>query len=124
MRRPRLRGMKLALALFAAQAGIGSILAAAWQATRGGFSGAAALYGALIAVVPGFYFARRLLQHGSDASPKQVARSLYLGEMGKLAITAAMFLVAAIAFGSQFLPVLTTYVACLSCYWLAMIVNR
>lgn len=124
MRRPRLRGMQLALALFTAQAGVGAALAAVWQVARGGSSGAAALLGALIAVVPGLYFARRLLRYGTDASPKRVARSLYLGELGKLALTAAMFLVAALAFGEHFLPVLTTYVACLGCYWLAMIVNR
>lgn len=124
MRRPRLRGMQLALALFAAQAGVGAVLAGVWQLSRGGRSGAAALYGALIAVVPGFYFAWRLLRHGTNASPRRVAGSLYLGELGKLALTVAMFLFAAVVFGDQFLPVLTAYVACLSCYWLAMIVNR
>lgn len=116
--------MHLALALFAAQAGVGATLAAAWQAAAGGYSGAAALYGALIAVVPGFYFAWRLLRYGTNAPAKRVARALYLGELGKLVLTVAMFLLAAVAFGEQFLPVLTTYVACLSCYWLAMIVNR
>lgn len=124
MKRPRLRGMQLALALFAAQAVIGAALAGAWQVSRGGQSGMAALYGALIAVVPGFYFAWRLLHYGKNASPKRIARSLYLGELGKLALTVAMFLFAAMFFGDQFLPLLTTYAACLSCYWLAMIVNR
>lgn len=124
MKRPRLRGMQLALALFAAQAGVGAALAGAWQISRGGMSGTAALYGALIAVVPGLYFAWRLLPHGADASPRRVASSLYLGELGKLALTVAMFLFAAVKFGDQFLPVLTAYVACLSCYWLALVVNR
>lgn len=116
--------MQLALALFAAQILVGAALAGAWQASRGGYSGAAALYGALIAVVPGFYFAWRLLRHGTNAPPSRVAGSLYLGELGKLALTVAMFLYAAVAFGDQFLPVLTAYVACLGCYWLALIVNR
>lgn len=124
MKRPRLRGMQLALALFAAQAVIGAALAGAWQVSRGGSSGVAALYGALIAVVPGLYFAWRLLHYGKNAPPGRLARSLYLGELGKLALTVAMFLFAAVIFGDQFLPVLTAYVACLSCYWLAMIVNR
>lgn len=124
MKRPRLRGMQLALALFAAQAFIGVALAGAWQFSRGGQSGVAALYGALIAVVPGFYFAWRLLRYGKNASPKRIARSLYLGELGKLTLTVVMFLFAAMVFGDQFLPLLTAYVACLSCYWLAMIVNR
>jgi ATP synthase protein I len=116
--------MQLALALFAAQAFVGAVLAGAWQVSRGGYSGAAALYGALIAVVPGFYFAWRLLRYGTNASPRRVARALYMGELGKLALTVAMFVYAAVTFGDQFLPVLTAYVACLSCYWLAMIVNR
>lgn len=121
--RPRLRGKRLALALFAAQSMVGGTAGLAWYAAQSGRSGVAALYGALIAVVPGLYFALQLLWQPDDASPKRMARALYLGEFGKLALTAALFAGGAIWFGPQFVPLLTTYMACLACYWLAMVAN-
>jgi len=114
----------MALALFAAQALVGGSLAIAWQAGRGGRSGAAALLGTLIAVVPGLFFAWRLLGQRPGASTKHIARAMILGEAGKLALTAALFLLAAVWFGREFVPVLTTYMACLVCYWLALVGNR
>lgn len=116
--------MRLALALFSAQLVVGSTAAVVWAAAHGARSGAAALYGALIAVVPGFYFALQFLWQPSDASVRRMAWSLYLGEVGKLALTIALFTGGAIWFGDRFLPLLTTYMACLVCYWLAMIANR
>lgn len=124
MKRLRLQGMRLALALLATQLFVGSAAAVAWQAATGGRHGLAALYGALIAVVPGFYFALQLLWQPAGASPRRIARSLYIGECGKLALTIALFIGGVRWFGTEFLPLLTTYMACLACYWLAMVVNR
>ncbi|MDT0634858.1 ATP synthase subunit I [Spectribacter hydrogenooxidans] len=120
----RLRGMRLALGVFAAQTVVGSTAALGWQMTRGGWSGWAALYGAAVAVAPGLFFAWSTLQHPADADPKRVVRSLYIGEAGKLALTISLFTGGVIWFGAEFLALLSTYAICLACYWLAMAVNR
>ena len=39
-------------------------------------------------------------------------------------IAAGIFFAAALLFGQHFLPVLVTYVACLVCYWLGLILTR
>lgn len=124
MKRLRLRGMRLALGVFAAQTVVGSTAALSWQMTRGGLNGWAALYGAAVAVVPGLFFAWITLRHPADADPKRVVRSLYIGEAGKLVLTIALFTIGVIGFGAQFLALLSTYAVCLACYWLAMAVNR
>ncbi|MEQ8797795.1 MAG: ATP synthase subunit I [Salinisphaeraceae bacterium] len=124
MKRLRLRGMRLALGVFAAQAVVGLTAALIWQMARGGWNGWAALYGAVVAVVPGLFFAWVTLRHPADADPKRVARSLYIGEAGKLALTIALFTIGALEFGAQFLALLSTYAICLAVYLLAMAVNR
>lgn len=120
----RLRGMRLALALLAAQSFVGVSMAAAWAAAGDAAGGAAALYGAAIAIVPGFCFALQFLWRSAHASPKRMVRSLYIGEVGKFALTFGLFIGAIVWFADRFLPLLTTYMACLACYWLAMIANR
>ena len=53
-----------------------------------------------------------------------MAGALVGAELGKLALTASLFLVAAITLGKNFVPLITTYIACLVCYWLALKFNR
>ena len=124
MKQLRLRGVHLAYALFAAQLSIGLLAATYWWAANGARSGCAALFGTAIAIVPGLFFALRLWSQKSQHSSRAMGRALVAGELGKLALTAGMFLLAALTFGEHFVPLITTYIVCLSCYWLALKFNR
>ena len=72
-----------------AQAGITLVLAAA-VAFVSLVAGASVLLGGMVAVVPNAFLAARLLGP-RDGSARALMRSAWLGEIGKLLLTAAMF---------------------------------
>lgn len=124
MKQLRLRGVHLVYALFAAQLSIGLAAAILWWAADSARSGCAALFGATIAIVPGLFFAWRLWTQRAQTSSRAMGWALVAGELGKLVLTAGLFLVAALTFGKHFVPLITTYMACLTTYWLALRLNR
>lgn len=124
MNRPRLRHMRLARAVLGAQIFSGLVGAAVFGGLHGPKAAAAAFFGALVAAVPGFWMALWMLPRRREIDARQMARAFYMGEFGKLGLTIGLFFAAALLFGQQFLPVLVTYVACLACYWLALILTR
>lgn len=124
MPRPRLRNMRLAWAVFAAQITTGLLMAVVFGAMRGPDSAMAALFGALVAAVPGLWMAVWMLPRRRSADASKMARAFIWGQLGKLVLTAGLFLTAALLFGQQFFALLVTYVACLACYWLALILTR
>lgn len=123
MRRLRLKGLRLAALVLGIQAGIGVLAVVVVAGLAGPRSALAAMAGALIAVVPGFYFAIRALRSTPEATPKQVVNAFYKGEFGKFALTALGFAGAVILLPEQFLPMILTYMACLAAYWLAIALN-
>jgi len=86
-------------------------------------SAKSALYGGLAALVPNWYFARKINKHkGEDA--RKVVRSFYAGESGKLIITAIIF---ALIFQDpkiDILAVLTAYIAALTVFWFALLIRK
>ncbi|WP_421622020.1 ATP synthase subunit I [Alkalilimnicola ehrlichii] len=82
---------------------------------------AAAFAGALIALLPGLYFARKVFSKPPGADPRSMLGAFYFGEAVKLILTAALFIIALQWFGGVFLPLITTYVAALSVHWLALL---
>ena len=122
--RPRLRNMSLAWAVLGAQITTGLVMAAVFGATSGRASAWAALFGAAVAVVPGFWMALWMLPRRRQVDASKMARAFYWGEFGKLGLTVGLFVAAALFFGPQFFALLSTYVACLACYWLALILTR
>ncbi|NOR80937.1 MAG: F0F1 ATP synthase assembly protein I [Methyloprofundus sp.] len=82
-----------------------------------------ALYGGLAALIPNWYFARKINKHkGEDA--RKVVRSFYAGESGKLIITAIIF---ALIFQDpkiDILAVLTAYIAALTVFWFALLIRK
>lgn len=124
MRRPRLRGMQLAFAVCGAQLLLGLVLAAVFGWFYGARTAAAAVFGAVIAAVPGFYMALHLLPDRPSSGVPQQMRLLVLGQLGKLVLTGGLFVAAVLLFKRDFGPLLATYVACLACYWLALITIR
>ena len=110
--------------MLGAQIFSGLVGAAVFGALDGPKAAAAAFFGALAAAVPGFWMALWMLPRRREIDARRMARAFYMGEFGKLGLTIGLFFAAALLFGQQFLPVLVTYVACLACYWLALILTR
>ncbi len=85
------------------------------------FDGIQAAYsaclGGLICCLASQFFARKLFKHAGAQAARQIVRSLYVGEAGKLALTAVMF---ALVF--QFIPIsapafFISYIAIQLLYW-------
>lgn len=115
--------MRLALAVTTFQVVAGLMSASVFWGLVGPRSGQAALFGMLIAAIPGFYFALRVLRPAPGEAPKTTVRRFYRGEMGKYGLTVVMFLLAVQWFPGQMLSLLLTYMLCLSVYWLALVIN-
>lgn len=124
MRRMRLRGKQMLIALFAAQLGLGCVAASFWGYFNSARSAYAALFGAGIAIVPGCFFALRVMPRQAQPDARAMGRAMVVGELGKLGLTAGLFTLAALTLGEQFVALITTYAACLGCYWLALILHR
>lgn len=122
--RPRLRNMRLAGAILGGQILTGFVFAAVFGGLGGPKPAMAAFFGAIVAAVPGLWMALWMLPRRREVRAASMARAFYMGELGKLGLTVGLFFAAALLFGQHFLPVLVTYVACLVCYWLGLILTR
>ena len=82
-----------------------------------------AFYGGLAALLPNWYFARKIhKQKGQEA--RKIVRAFYAGESGKLILTAMLF---ALIFQDpkiDFLAVLITYMAALTVFWFALLIRK
>lgn len=116
--------MRLAWAVFAGQIGVGLVMAALFGLMSGAQAAAAALFGGIVAALPGLWMALWLLPRRRHVDASKMARAFYMGEFGKLGLTVGLFVTAALLFGQHFFAVLATYMACLACYWLALILTR
>lgn len=116
--------MRLAWAVLAGQLATGCVMAVAFGVASGADAAIAAFAGAVVAAVPGLWMALWLLPRRREIDASKMARAFYVGELGKIGLTAGLFLAAALLFGQQFPALLMTYVACLACYWLALILTR
>ena len=79
------------LKVLALQAGIGAVLTVVLWGVYGPVAGYSALLGSLTCVLPNAFLALRLAVPRSDQGAKGLIRAAYLGELGKLALTVAMF---------------------------------
>ena len=74
-----------------AQACVSLVVAAVSWVWMGEVAGMSALLGGVTAVVPNGFLAARLLQPSRDESAKAMMRSAWVGEIGKLLLTALLF---------------------------------
>lgn len=74
-----------------AQACVSVVVAAVAWVWVGQVAGMSAMLGGVTAVVPNGFLAARLLQPSRDESAKAMMRSAWLGEIGKLLLTALLF---------------------------------
>jgi len=116
--------MHLAIAVCGVQLVLGLMFAALFGGIYGARAAAAAISGTVVAVVPGFYMALLILPSSALHDARRQARRLMLGQLGKWILTGGLFIAAFLVFKRDFGPLLITYAACLSSYWLALIVTR
>ena len=82
-----------------------------------------ALFGGLAALIPNWYFARKInKQQGQEA--RKIVRSFYTGESGKLILTAILFALIFQDPDINFLAVMTAYIAALTVFWFALFVRK
>lgn len=87
-------------------------------------SGVSALGGGLINAAAGWCLARKLFQFVTDTPAPRIVRAFYLGEVMKIALTVAFFVVAIVAFSVDVLWMLVGYLAAASVYWFALLSLR
>lgn len=87
---PEIKEMRKILAL---QIGVGAVLTVVLWGIYGSVAGYSALLGSLTCVIPNAFLALRLAVPRLDSGAKALLRAAYIGELGKLAITAVMFIV-------------------------------
>lgn len=122
MSRVQLRGQSLAWALCGAQMFMAAICAAVVWVIWDGMAALAALYGGLVAVVPVAYFATKVALRRGGSGANEVLGAFYRAEVGKLVLTALLFLIGALLFGAHFAPLILTCMACLAMNWLILAV--
>ncbi|NNM01728.1 MAG: F0F1 ATP synthase subunit I [Gammaproteobacteria bacterium] len=109
------------LRVVAVQCTVGIVVAGATFAVSGGTRGLSALAGVMCGVIPSYYFAVRLFRSRPSASAERALRSIYLGEMLKILLTAALFVVAVVALNAEFLPLIIGYGGTVIGSWLALL---
>jgi len=86
-------------------------------------SAKSAFYGGLAALIPNWYFARKINKHkGQEA--RKIVRSFYAGESGKLILTAVLFALILQDPRIDFVAVLTAYMAALTVFWFALLIRK
>ena len=109
------------LRVVAVQCTVGMIVAGGMFAVGGDARGVSALAGVACGVVPSYYFAVRLFRSRPTASAERALRSIYLGEMLKILLTAALFVIAVVALEADFLSLIVGYGGTAIGAWLALL---
>ena len=114
------RALALILGL---QVAAGLAVALGFLAAKGPQAAGSALIGAGIAVVPGAFYAWRVIRSRS-APPERLLRAHYSAEFGKLALTFVLFgAVFAWVREVSVLPLFAAYIATLLVYWAALVMS-
>jgi len=91
-------------------------------------SAISAIFGGLIAVIPGILFAARAKVLSTRTRANTLGSTVFVlvtGELLKIIVTIAMFFLVIMFYPDlDWLPLLLTYVLALKCYWLALILRK
>jgi ATP synthase protein I len=97
-------------------------MAVGFAVAEGGSFALSAVLGGVAAFIPNLYFALRV-QQSAGQEARKILRSFYIGESGKLLLTAAVFFLIFQLPCVEILPLLTVYVAALSVFWFALLMR-
>ena len=89
-------------------------------AVWGGKAGLSAIAGGGISTIASAVLALIGFASPAGASPERVARSFYVGEGVKLAVTVALFVVVFLTMKVTYAALFATYIATLFVYWIAL----
>jgi ATP synthase protein I len=78
--------------------------------------------GGLAAFIPNLYFALRVAG-SAEQDARKILRSFYVGESVKLLLTVALFMLIFQIPSIEILPLMAGYVAALSVFWFALLVQ-
>lgn len=109
---------QVAIRILLYQVGITAIVTLLFLAYSG-MAAMSALLGGLTSIIPNGLFVLVTHRHGGAQSAKKIMSSFYLGEVLKILLTATMFAVAFILLPVKILPLLVTYILCLSSLFMA-----
>jgi ATP synthase protein I len=124
MDRLRLRGGSLAWGLCGAQAVTATVATVVVWMVWGHQAAFAALFGGVVAIVPTLYFAAKIYLRAGGATAAEVLGAFYRAEVGKLILTALLFVIGAKMFGQHFAPLIITCLACLAMNWVMVWLSR
>ncbi len=79
-----------------------------------------ALVGGSIGIVAGLYQALRMLKVDASIDPERFLSGVYAGEALKIVLTVALFIAAIRLLPVELIPVMVTYAATYTVYWLAL----
>ncbi|MBN1240785.1 MAG: ATP synthase subunit I [Gammaproteobacteria bacterium] len=82
---------RVVLLTLLAQTGVSLGLAGLLALLQGSVAAVSVLLGGLVAVIPNGFLAARLLKPRADDSARAIMRSAWIGEIGKLLLTALLF---------------------------------
>ena len=114
---------QVAIRILLYQVGITAIVALLFLA-QSGLAAISALVGGLTSIIPNGALVLVSHRHGGAQSAKKIMSSFYLGEVLKMLLTATMFAVAFILLPVKILPLLVTYILCLSAFFMAGMINQ
>ena len=116
-----LSARRLAFRIVLYQAGATLLMAAVFLLLSGFRGGYSALLGGTIGVVASLYMAAWFFRGGESATPRQIMRSIYIGEFVKLVVTVAMFVAVFVWVTIAALPLFAGYAATFLMYWVALL---
>lgn len=88
---PEINPLSAVSRILIAQLGVGVVLAVAGWSFADATAGYSALLGGLICVVPNAFLALRMVAGTMGGDPRRALNATYIGAVGKLILTAALF---------------------------------
>lgn len=95
---------------------------ASFSLAMGWPQGMSSALGGMAAFVPNLYFALRIYKVSGQPARK-IVNSFYVGESGKLLLTAGLFILIFKVKNVEILPLFVGYVTALSVFWFALIMR-
>lgn len=114
------RARRFAFAIVAAQAAVSIVVAVIAGLVSGGNAALSALCGGAISTLASLVMAVVAFWRGSTVDAARIARLFYLGEVAKIAVAIALFVVVLKLFKVNLLALFAAYVATFFVYWLAL----
>ena len=111
---------RLAMSVVLGQVVVTVVAAAICFAVWGRVAGFSALAGGGISVLASAALAVIGFSSPAGASPERIARSFYVGEGVKLAVTVTLFVVVFLTMKVSFVALFGAYIATLFVYWIAL----